>query len=105
MNSTLNKRQNQELTSDVIVLVFIKKCPNEAYALPQLMKYVGCDVMSCCRFGSHACTEAKGTCDPGGQNYCGQSFCSSCLGKINIDKKTNGFIRHCRPSCKYYSLN
>jgi hypothetical protein len=98
------RAQNDDLASDVTVLVFSKKCPNTACGTP-IMKHEGCDVMTCCRFGSHACAESKGDCDHGGRNYCGQRFCWSCLGKIDIDKKTNNFIRHCKPSCKYYSLN
>ncbi|CAF1681937.1 unnamed protein product [Rotaria magnacalcarata] len=98
------RARNDDLASDVTVLAFTKKCPNEACGTP-IMKHEGCDVMTCCRFGSHTCAESKDTCDHGGRNYCGQRFCWSCLGKIDLDKKTNGFIRHCKPSCKYYSLN
>jgi len=98
------RARNDDLASDVTVLAFTKKCPNEACGTP-IMKHEGCDVMTCCRFGSHACAEAKGDCDHGGRNYCGQRFCWSCLGKIDIDKKTNGFIRHCKPTCMYHSLN
>ncbi|CAF2084550.1 unnamed protein product [Rotaria magnacalcarata] len=93
------RARNDDLASDVTVLAFTKKCPNEACGTP-IMKHEGCDVMTCCRFGSHTCAESKDTCDHGGRNYCGQRFCWSCLGKIDLDKKTNGFIRHCKPSCK-----
>ncbi|CAM2727478.1 unnamed protein product [Rotaria socialis] len=76
------RARNDDLASDVTVLAFTKKCPNEACGTP-IMKHEGCDVMTCCRFGSHTCAESKDACDHGGRNYCGQRFCWSCLGKTN----------------------
>jgi hypothetical protein len=69
------------------------------------MKFEGCDVMTCCRYGTHACAEAKDKCDHGGQNYCGQRFCWKCLGKIDIDKRNGTYIRHCNKNCEYATLN
>ncbi|CAF0856055.1 unnamed protein product [Adineta steineri] len=77
------RAQNDDLASDVTVLAYSKKCPNEACGTP-IMKLEGCDVMTCCRFGSHACIESKGDCDHGGRNYCGQRFCWSCLDSNTI---------------------
>ncbi|CAF0806332.1 unnamed protein product [Adineta ricciae] len=68
------RAENNELASDVTILVHTKKCPNESCGTP-IMKHEGCDVMTCCRFGTHACGESKGDCDHGGRNYCGQRFC------------------------------
>jgi hypothetical protein len=95
---------NPDLASDVTVLAFTKQCPNTSCRTP-IMKFEGCDVMTCCRFGTHACVEAKGKCDHGGQNYCGQRFCWKCLGKIDINKTTGAYIRHCNQSCEYAKLN
>ncbi|CAF1418781.1 unnamed protein product [Adineta ricciae] len=84
------RAENNELASDVTILVHTKKCPNESCGTP-IMKHEGCDVMTCCRFGTHVCGESKGDCDHGGRNYCGQRFCWVCLGKIDVDKKTSHF--------------
>jgi hypothetical protein len=88
----------------VTVLAFTKQCPNEACRTP-IMKLEGCDVMACCRYGTHACAEAKGKCTHGGQNYCGQRFCWKCLGKIDIDQSSGAYIRHCKKDCEYVGLN
>ncbi|CAF3774484.1 unnamed protein product [Rotaria sordida] len=95
---------NPDLASDVTVLAFTKQCPNQSCRTP-IMKFEGCDVMTCCRYGTHTCIESKGKCDHGGQNYCGQKFCWKCLGKIDIDKKTGAYIRHCNQNCEYATLN
>ncbi|CAF3416249.1 unnamed protein product [Rotaria sp. Silwood1] len=95
---------NPDLASDVTVLAFTKQCPNQSCRTP-IMKFEGCDVMTCCRYGTHACSEAKGKCDHGGQNYCGQRFCWKCLGKIDVDKITGTYIRHCNQNCEYATLN
>ena len=98
------KAKNPDFASEAAVLAFSKKCPNEQCGTP-IMKLEGCDVMCCCRFGTHECGEAKGKCDHGGRNYCGQRFCWKCLGKIDVDENTKGFIRHCKPTCDYFQLN
>jgi hypothetical protein len=95
---------NPDLASDVTVLAFTKQCPNQSCRTP-IMKFEGCDVMACCRYGTHACAEAKGKCDHGGKNYCGQRFCWKCLGKIDIPNGAGGYIRHCNPNCEYAVLN
>ncbi|CAF1591277.1 unnamed protein product [Rotaria sp. Silwood1] len=46
------RARNDDLASDVTVLAFTKKCPNALCATP-IMKHEGCDVMTCCRFGTH----------------------------------------------------
>jgi len=97
------KARNPEFASNAAVAEFTKQCPNEHCKTP-IMKHEGCDVMTCCRFGTHACGETK-NCDHGGRNYCGQRFCWICLGKIDINPITKAFIRHCKPNCKYSSLN
>jgi len=95
---------NPDLASDVTVLEFTKQCPNQSCRTP-IMKLEGCDVMTCCRYGTHACAEAKGRCSHGGKNYCGQRFCWKCLGIIDINAKTGAYTRHCKPACEYASLN
>jgi hypothetical protein len=96
--------ENPGLASDTAVLQFCKQCPNDKCKTP-IMKHEGCDVITCCQYGTHTCADSKGKCDHGGQNYCGQRFCWKCLGKIDIDPKSNAFIRHCKETCEYASLN
>eukprot|EP01084_Bolivina_argentea_P187849 323496_1 len=97
---------NPDLASDKLILQFSKKCPKCATTI---IKLEGCDVMKCCRFGTHGCHDAMkkfGKCDHGGQQYCGQLFCWCCLGKIEIDEKHQGrYIRHCKEQCQYADLN
>ncbi|CAF0855089.1 unnamed protein product [Adineta steineri] len=95
------RAQNDDLASDVTVLAYSKKCPNEACGTP-IMKLEGCDVMTCCRFGSHACIESKGDCDHGGRNYCGQRFCWSCLEMLynSILDIISKVIRLLEPNCQ-----
>ncbi|CAF1987425.1 unnamed protein product [Rotaria magnacalcarata] len=98
------RAQNPDLASDATVLAFTKQCPNQTCRTP-IMKFEGCDVMTCCRYGTHACGDEKGKCDHGGQNYCGQRFCWKCLGKIDVDKKNGSYVRHCNQNCEYATLN
>ena len=95
---------NPNFASEAAVLEFTKQCPNELCHTP-IMKAEGCDVITCCRFGTHACQEAKSECTHGGRNYCGQRFCWKCLGKIDINPETNAYVRHCNTNCEYASLN
>ncbi|CAF0758655.1 unnamed protein product [Didymodactylos carnosus] len=97
---------NPDLASDRYVLEFSKQCPNPKCKTP-ISKLEGCDVMTCCRYGTHECTDNErqfGKCDHGGKNYCGHRFCWKCLGTINIDKKGK-YIRHCNANCEYVTLN
>ena len=96
--------KNPELASDTTVLAFSKRCPNDACRTP-IMKAEGCDVMTCCRYGTHECSEAKGKCDHGGKGYCGHRFCWKCLGAIDIDKRSKNYVRHCKSTCEYFTLN
>ena len=98
------KAKNPGFASDATVMEFCKQCPNDRCRTP-IMKHEGCDVITCCRFGTHTCAESKGKCDHGGRNYCGQRFCWKCLGKIDIDSKSGAFVRHCKRACQYASLN
>ncbi len=96
--------KNTDLASDLTVLICSKQCPNDRCRTP-IMKSEGCDVMTCCRYGTHACGDAGNKCDHGGKNYCGQRFCWKCLGKMEFNKKTNRWIRNCNVNCEYVSLN
>jgi len=98
------RAKNPDLASDVTVLAFSKQCPNEKCKTP-IMKLEGCDVMTCCRYGTHLCAEAKDKCDHGGKNYCGTRFCWKCLGKMELNKRTGGWIRKCKQNCEYATLN
>ena len=97
-------KNNPDLASDKMVLEFSKKCPN----CPTLIsKLEGCDVMVCCRFGTHGChhnIKQFGKCDHGGKQYCGATFCWCCLGRIDVNKK-GGYTRHCKKDCQYADLN
>lgn len=93
-----------DLASNTAVLACSKPCPNERCKTP-IMKGEGCDVIKCCRYGTHDCDEAGDKCDHGGKNYCGQKFCWKCLGKMEFNKKLNRWIRNCNANCEYASLN
>jgi hypothetical protein len=96
--------KNADLASDVTVLVCSKRCPNDLCRTP-IMKSEGCDVMTCCRYGTHACGDAGDKCDHGGKNYCGQRFCWKCLSKMEFNKATKHWIRKCNVNCEYALLN
>lgn len=93
-----------ELASNVAVLVCSKPCPNERCKTP-IMKGEGCDVIKCCRYGTHDCDDAGDKCDHGGKNYCGQKFCWKCLGKMGFSKSEKRWIRNCNANCQYATLN
>lgn len=98
------KARNPDFASEGAISAFTKKCPNEN-CQTAIMKHEGCDVISCCRFGTHDCNDKKGKCDHGGRPYCGQKFCWKCLGKIDINHSTGAYQRHCKPTCDYFNLN
>eukprot|EP01083_Nonionella_stella_P286044 973542_1 len=99
--------KNPELATDKAVLEFTKQCPNCGTAISKLE---GCDVMKCCRYGTHGCHDVlyknqKDPCTHGGKQYCGQLFCWKCLGMIDVANGNGRYIRHCKDACQYADLN
>jgi len=96
-------QNNPDLRNDKIILKCTKQCPNCGTTLSKLE---GCDVFTCCQYGTHGCQDNSkqfGNCDHGNKQFCGQVFCWLCLGKMKI-RKNGGLIRNCKKNCKYHGI-
>lgn len=97
-------KSNPDIADDAVLGSFTKKCPNCGV---KIAKLEGCDVMTCCQYGTHGCssnTRKFKECDHGGKAFCGSMFCWRCLGKIKVGKR-GGNMRNCKKNCPYNSLN
>ena len=96
-------KANPDMATSAVLKAFTKPCPN---CKVPIAKLAGCDVMTCCQYGTHGCSTNKkkfAECDHGGK-FCGQKFCWRCCGKITLHKR-GGYRRHCDKNCQYADLN